>query len=174
MYAIRRHRAAINAWCWKVDFRRNGKGYAKTFYDLTCGGSRKAKAQAIAWRDKKLAEIKALMLVDFHQQRRSNNSSGVPGVHFHRTPVQPSGFWQAAIRFHDGKRMTRTFAVLKFGSKEAFRRAVAARTELLAMVENRPYLNDPVAKKLSKAADAIQGRKRRAFDLLPVPDRVSR
>lgn len=145
MYAIQRHRAAINAWCWRVSFSRRGKLYAKTFYDLACGGSEEAKAQAIAWRDEQLASIEVLTLPDFHQQKRSNNVSGVPGVHFHRTPRQPLGFWQAKIRFHDGKSRTRSFSVLRFGDREAFRLAVAARSELLTDVEDRPFLRDPVA-----------------------------
>jgi hypothetical protein len=147
MYAIRRHRAAVKAWCWRVNFKRRGKPYSKSFYDLVCGGSEKAKAAAIAWRDQKLAVLKAFTLVEFHKQKRSNNVSGVPGVHFHITPAQPLGYWQATIRFHDGKRIARTFSVLKCGNKEAFRMAVAARSELLAKVENRPYLYDPVAKR---------------------------
>ncbi|MBI5791666.1 MAG: AP2 domain-containing protein [Rhodocyclales bacterium] len=124
--------------------------YSKTFYDLACGGAKKAKAQAIAWRDEQLAEHKALTLVEFHKQRRSNNLSGVPGVHFHKTSAQPVGFWQAKIRLHDGKRVARSFSVQKFGDKDAFRLAVAARAELLALVDNRPFLHNPVAKRLSK------------------------
>lgn len=153
MYAIRRHRAAINAWCWRVDFRRRGKAYSKTFYDMASGGSKTAKAGAIAWRDGQLAKLKALTLLEFHQQRRSNNVSGVPGVHFHITPVQPLGYWQASIRFHDGKRTAKTFSVRKFGRREAFRLAVAARAELLEKVENRPYLYHSVAKRLVRRED---------------------
>lgn len=149
MYAIRRHRAAVNAWCWRVNFRRRGKAYSKSFYDLACGGPKKAKAEAIAWRDEQLAKLKALTLVEFHKQRRSNNASGVPGVHFHKTRRQPLGFWQATIRYQDGKRIAKTFSVGKFGNREAFRLAVAARSELLAQVENRPYLYDEVAKRLA-------------------------
>ena len=147
MYAIRRHRAARNAWCWRVHFKRRGTPYAKQFYDLACGGSKKAKAAAIAWRDAQLARLKAFTLVEFHQQRRSNNVSGVTGVHFHKTLAQPLGFWQASIRFHDGKRIAKSFSVLKFGRRKAFELAVAARLELLAKVENRPYLYDTVAKR---------------------------
>jgi hypothetical protein len=73
----------------------------------------------------------------------------VPGVHFHKTPVQPLGFWQANIRFHDGKRIARSFSVLKFGHREAFELAVAARTELLAKVEDRAYLYDVMAKRFA-------------------------
>jgi hypothetical protein len=150
MYAIRRHRAAIKAWCWRVRFSRRGKMYSKSFYDLTCGGSKEAKAAAIAWRDAQLAELDVLTVREFHQQKRSNNVSGVPGVHFHKTAAQPLGFWQATIRFHDGKRLAKSFSVLKFGDREAYRLAVAARAELLAKVENRPYLQHPVAKRLSR------------------------
>jgi hypothetical protein len=148
MYAIHRHRAAINAWCWRVDFRRRGKAYSKSFYDIACGGSKKAKAAAVAWRDRKLAELKAFTLVEFHKQKRSNNVSGVPGVHFHKIPRQPLGFWQATISFHDGKRMAKSFSVRKFGRRRAFALAVAARSEMLAEVENRPYLYHSVAKRL--------------------------
>lgn len=150
MYAIRRHRAAIKAWCWRVRFGRRGKLYSKSFYDLACGGTKAAKAQAIAWRDEQLAVIKALTLLEFHQQKRSNNISGVPGVHFHKTSTQPLGFWQAKIKCNDGKSLAKSFSVRKFGERDAFRLAVAARSELLAKVEDRAYLYHSTAKRLSK------------------------
>lgn len=149
MYAIRRHRAAVNAWCWRVNFRRRGKPYSKVFYDKACGGPNKAKAMAVAWRDQQLAKLKVLTVLEFHQQRRSNNASGVAGVHFHRTPAQPLGFWQATIRFHDGKHMSKSFSVRKFGSRSAFALAVAARSEMLTKVEYRPYLYASAAKRLA-------------------------
>jgi hypothetical protein len=124
--------------------------YSKVFYDLACGGNKAAKAQAIAWRDEQLAKLEALSILDFHTQRRSNNVSGVPGVHFHKTARQPMGFWQAKIRFHDGKSTTKGFSVLKHGYDDALRLAIAARSELLAMVENRPFLHHATAKRLSK------------------------
>ncbi|MCX7146237.1 MAG: AP2/ERF family transcription factor [Sulfuritalea sp.] len=131
-------------------FSRCGKLYSKAFYDLACGGARAAKAQAIAWRDEQLAAIKALTLLEFHQQKRSNNISGVPGVHFHKTSAQSLGFWQAKIKCNDGKRLAKSFSVRKFGEREAFHLAVAARSELLAKVEDRPYLYHAVAKRLSR------------------------
>ena len=150
MYAITRMKRALNAWCWHVSFRRRGKPYTKQFFDLKYAGSKNALRAAITWCHAKLAKLDALTLLEFHQQRRSNNVSGVPGVHFHKTPRQPSGFWQAAIRFQDGKRMAKTFSVLKFGDRRAFRLAVAARSELLARIENRPYVYDSVAKRAAK------------------------
>lgn len=151
MYAIRRGKAAIKAWYWAVSFRRRGKPYTKVFYDLSCGGNRKALALAIAWRDEKLAELETFTVLEFHQQRRSNNVSGVPGVHFHQTAVQPLGFWQANIKLGDGRRVARSFSVKKFGAKEAFKLAVAARLELLRLVDDRPYLKDSVAKRFASA-----------------------
>ncbi len=124
--------------------------YSKSFYDLTCGGPKEAKAQAIAWRDAHLAKIEALTLLDLHKQKRSNNVSGVPGVHFHKTSRQPLGFWQAKIRLHDGTTFAKGFSVLKYGQQEAFRLAVAARSELLEKVESRAFLHHPAAKRLSR------------------------
>jgi hypothetical protein len=150
MYAIRRHRAAKNAWCWRVRFSRRGVMYAKTFYDLACGGAKEAKAQAVVWRDERLANIPALTLVAFHAQRRSNNLSGVPGVHFLKSAAQPLGFWQAKIKVSGGKSTTRSLSVRQYGNREAYHLAVAARSELLANVENRLFLHHAVAKRLSK------------------------
>lgn len=150
MYAIHRQRVAVKAWRWVVRFSRRGTMYSKTFYDLVCGGSKQARAQAIAWRDEQLAEIKAMTMPEFHKQRRSNNVSGVPGVHFLKSPRQPLGFWQAKIKPHDGRSVTKSFSVRLHGNKEAFKLAVAARTELLGKVENRPYLHHADAKRLSR------------------------
>jgi hypothetical protein len=152
MYAIRRHRAAKNAWCWRVRFSRRGTSYSKTFYDLTCGGAKEAKAQAVAWRDAQLANLPALTLVEFHAQRRSNNLSGVPGVHFHKTPRQPLGFWQAKIKVGGGKSATKSFSVRQYGGDEAFRLSVAARAEMLAQIESRAFVHHPMAKRLYQRA----------------------
>lgn len=124
--------------------------YAKTIYDLARGGTKEAKAQAVAWRDEQLAKIPALTILAFHAQRRSNNLSGVRGVHFLKSAAQPLGFWQAKIKVSVGKCTTKLFSVRQYGSQVARRLAVAARSELLANVENRPFLRHPVAKRLSR------------------------
>jgi len=71
-------------------------------------------------------------------------------VHFHKTSRQFLGFWQAKIRLHDGTTIARGFSVLKYENPEAFHFAVAARSELLAQVENRAFLHHAVAKRLSR------------------------
>jgi len=35
-------------WCWAVLFRRHNQQFSKSFFDIKCGGSAKAKAAAIA------------------------------------------------------------------------------------------------------------------------------
>jgi hypothetical protein len=135
-----------------VHFRRRGKLYYKRFYDRKCGGSKKARISAITWRDRKLIEAKPLTYREFHQQVRSNNTSGVPGVHFLRTTKQPQGIWQARIQLPDGRKIHRTFSVRKFGERRAFERAVAARAEMLHLVEDRPYIKDVTAKRFAPSS----------------------
>ncbi len=149
MYAITRGKAALNAWYWVVHFRRRGNLYSKRFYDLKQGSSEKALAAAIGWRDRTIARTKVLTYREFHEQVRSNNTSGVSGVHFLKSARQPQGIWQARIKLPDGKKVHKAFSVLKFGYREAFKRAVAARAQLLLLVEDRPYIKHATAKKLA-------------------------
>lgn len=74
------------------------------------------------------------------------NTSGVPGVQFIRLRNQPKGSWQARHKLPDGRQRTKTFAVQKYGEREAFRLAVEARREMLDAIENTPYLHHPLAK----------------------------
>ena len=159
LYAIYRLKAARNAWYWVVNFSRRGQARYCRFYDLQHGGSDQALAAAVAWRDRELAVAEVLTFREFHTQRRSNNTSGVPGVHYLHNARQPDGFWQAKTKLPDGTRLTKTFSVRKFGDAEAFKRAVAARDEMLALVGDRPYLHDPMAKQF---AAEHPPRKRRA------------
>jgi len=149
VYAIIRLKAARSAWYWGVHFSRRGKLHYKRFYDLKHGGSKKALAAAVAWRDRELARAKVLTYREFHARRRSNNKSGVPGVHFLSPARQPRGIWQAKITLPDGTSMTRAFSVRKFGSGPAFKRAVAARARMLALVGQRPYLHHPTTKRFA-------------------------
>jgi len=135
VYAITRLKAARNAWYWAVHFRRRGQTHYRRFYDLKHGGEKKALAAAITWRDRNLATAKILTYREFHAQRRSNNTSGVVGVHLVKSARQPSGAWQAKIKLPDGRKITKS-SVLKFGRKEAFERAVAARAEMLALIHS--------------------------------------
>lgn len=58
-----------------------------------CGGSKEAKAQAVAWRDAQLAELKALTLVEF--QSRTIRSNLVFGRRYRRSS------WSSKNRRHE-------------------------------------------------------------------------
>ena len=163
MYAIKRLQASKGTWYWVVNFSRRRVHHERRFYDPKHGGSDAALQAAIAWRDQRLAEAKVLGVLEFCQQKRSNNSSGVPGVHFLTPAAQPEGIWQAKLKLADGTRKTKTFSVLKHGYDRAFRLAVAARREMLHTAEDRPYVYDPLAKRFAalQAKDTGQGRRTR-------------
>lgn len=146
-YAISRIQGRSGAWYWRVHFRRAGVLHEKTFPDLGHGGKKAAFAAAIAWRDAGLTKIEVFTKRDFHAQKRSNNTSGVPGVHIVKTPAQPLGTWQAKIKLPDGRKITKGFSVLKFGDQAAFRLAVAARKRMLELIDDQPYLTSPVARR---------------------------
>ncbi|MCZ2173282.1 MAG: hypothetical protein LC110_01975 [Burkholderiales bacterium] len=160
MYAISRIESKPGIWCWSVHFRRSGKSHYKSFYDLKMGGSKKALAAAIRWRDDRLAKTRALGKREFHQLVRANNQSGVPGVQFIHPRKQPLGSWQARLKLPDGKEVTRTFAVKRYGHDEAFRLAVKARRELLETIEDKPYLLHPTAKRYeARRVGVVSSRK---------------
>ena len=115
-----------------------------------------ARQAAIAWRDQMLAQIKPMTVVEFSQKVRSNNTSGVPGVTFHKTASQPEGIWQAGLTLSSGKRLRKSFAVLLHGERQAYQLAVQARQAMLDDAQDSVYLYANVALK------AAQGIKRAA------------
>lgn len=153
MYAISRRKAAKNAWSWIVHFRRRGQLHSMHFSDLKYGGSELALKAAIVWRDEQLATLQILNMVEFCQLQRSNNTSGVPGVHYLTTARQPNGIWQAKVKIN-GKARHKSFSVLLHGWQSAYDQAVAAREQLLMEANDKPYLYDKLAKKFSAKANA--------------------
>ena len=149
MYAVSRYKTAKGAWCWRVHFTRRGELQSRNFHDLKHGSSRRALAAAIAWRNKQLSQIPALTMREFRQQRRSNNTSGVPGVHFIRTKAQPRGSWQARVALSNGRKVHRTFSVRTYGDRVAFKKAVAARRQLLELVDDKAFLRHGTAKRIA-------------------------
>lgn len=158
MYAIVRVRGPHNAWNWMVAFNRRSKTHCKRFFDVKLGGKKKALAKAIAWRDQTLARIDALTRRELCQRKRSNNTSGATGVHFvKKTRKQPLGRWQAKVKLPDDRGVTRSFAVQKYGYREAYRRAVAARKELLLLVDERPFVHHRIARRFAAKAQRRGG-----------------
>lgn len=152
MYAVSHRKAAKNAWYWLVHFRRRGQLHSRHFSELKYGGFEPARKAAIAWRDEQLAKLQVLSMVEFCQLHRSNNTSGVVGVHYLTTASQPNGIWQAKVKIN-GKARHKSFSVLLHGWQSAYEQAVAAREQLLAEANDKPYLYDKLAKKLAAKAN---------------------
>jgi hypothetical protein len=167
MYALKQLRATAGAWCWVVNFSRNGTMYSKRFYEPMYQGSMQARQAAIAWRDEMLAKTKPMTVVEFSQKVRSNNTSSVPGVKFHKTAIQPEGIWQAGLTLASGKRLRRFFALLLHGERKAYELAVQARQAMLDDAQDSTYLYSSAA---LKAAKATQGIKRAAKAAPQPPD----
>ena len=148
-YALKHLQADKGTWYWAVDFSRNGRHCYRRFYEPMYGGSEAAQAAAIAWRDERLVEVKALGILEFCGKKRTNNRSGEPGVHFLTPPAQPQGIWQAKLKLADGARATKTFSVRRHGHQAAYDMAVAARREMLRQARDRPYVHDALAQQLA-------------------------
>ena len=103
-----------------------------------------------AWLREVIARTKPLTKLDFHQQKRSNNTSGVPGVHFLTPAAKPHGIWQARIKIDGDRLRHRSFSVLKYGERRAYNLAVKARQEMLTGVDERPYLYSQTALRFEK------------------------
>ena len=86
--------------------------------------------------------------MEFCQQKRSNNQSGVPGVHFLKPDSQPQGIWQAKLKL-GGKGRYKSFSVRTYGERGAYELAVAARQDMLASAQDRLYLYDKLAKRMA-------------------------
>lgn len=166
LYAISRIQLRPGIWFWMVAFRRRGKHYYKSFYDVRRGGPEKSLAAAIAWRDEQLAKVTAFGKRDFCRLVRTNNSSGVPGVQLVRPRNQPQGSWQARLKLPNGRELTKAFSVKKYGEREAFRLAVDARNAFLETIEDEPFVNHPLAKELC-AQRLGGGQERRPAALRP-------
>lgn len=160
-YGIRRMQAESGAEYWHVGCSRKRVRHEKSFYFLKHGGCEPAYLAAIAWRDARLRELAPLTVLQFAEIRRTNNSSGVPGVSFLTPRRQPAGIWQARLKVGDARPKVKSFSVLRLGHEEAFRQAVAARRTMLAATHDRPFLHEPMAVKV--ALEQEVARRRAAF-----------
>jgi hypothetical protein len=150
--------AETGTWYWAVHFKRRGKLHYRRFYDPKHGGDAAARKAAVAWRDRQLEQVDVLGKLEFCQQLRSNNSSGVPGVHFLVSSAQPLGFWQAKLKLAGQRVRYKSFSVLRYGERRAYDMAVQAREVMLAHADDTPYLYSQVAmQRLKKEVSAGQG-----------------
>ena len=150
MYAISRTEEKPGIWRWFVCIVRRGKPYTKGFHDNQFGGPRKARAAAIAWRDAMLTKLPPLSMRELREKVRPNNRSGMPGVYFQRPKRMPQGIWRARVLEGGRHVASRAFSVRKYGFKDAYKRAVEARRELLFLVKDKPFLRHPTAMRMGR------------------------
>ena len=118
---------------WKVVISRRGKMLNKSFYDQTWEGAENALAAAKRYRDALIQSIPPLTMREFAQMVKTNNTSGVVGVHFQR---KPSGIvrWIAQIKLPGGKYLSKAFSESVYGSR-AREMAIQTRQEMLSLMD---------------------------------------
>lgn len=126
---------------FRVTITRNGRGFRKDFHEHRHGGRENARRLAVAWRDQIIQQNPARTRSEFCSIVRSNNTSGIPGV-YRRTreyvnrdgTVTHHDCWRARLPAINGRERTRSFSVAQFGEEGARNRAIAVRTEALALI----------------------------------------
>lgn len=145
-YGISRREADAHGQggCWKVALSRGHIKHEKNFYDGTEGGKEVALIVARRYRDNLLTRIKPLTLKERYQIRRSDNTSGEPGVRL-RKKNGVAVAWRAVLVLQ-GRHKTKNFSIQKYGYEGAFELASEARQTLLEQIKADYYLHSPAAK----------------------------
>ena len=114
---------------FQVRLQRRGIKYAKFFADGNYGHPQRALHAARQWRNALLEKLTDQARIC---ERSPRNSSGVVGVS-KITVCSSNGntyhFWQATWSPAPGRRRCVKFSIKRYGDREAFQRAVEARTE---------------------------------------------
>lgn len=135
-FAISRlDQTSVGTHGWQVRLQRKGVRYGRFFSDSAWGGREESLSLAIRYRDRILAHIERAIerrSSSSHSLPAARNNSGVVGV-AKITQRSANGveyqFWQASWTSPNGNRKAVRYSVLKFGDREAFRRACIARRE---------------------------------------------
>ncbi len=125
---------------WRVTIQRQGKVHVGHFSDGIYGSKSKALAAAKGFRDELVASNPPLSRKEYCSILRRNNRSGYAGVSFHAELVPTEKgmverrFWIARCPLEPWRTKLVKFSVAKYGAQGAFRRAVKARKEALAIL----------------------------------------
>ncbi|MBI1907209.1 MAG: AP2 domain-containing protein [Rhodocyclales bacterium] len=121
---------------WKLDIRRRGVMFHRSFNARDYGGLDGALQAALALRDEIDREHPLMSKREWCATLRSTNTSGVPGVPgVSRVSDRTGEHWKAHVYLSDGRQKTRQFSIAKYGEDRAYQLAVEARHKLLALVE---------------------------------------
>jgi hypothetical protein len=127
---------------WRVSLRRHGRMHIRNFPDRKYGGKRKARQEAKQFRDDILAKYPPITRKEVCNRRRSNNNSGITGVcsysksyELRDGTIRENWYWEANWPNQDGKPVSESFSVKKYGEEMARYMAIRAREKGLAAVE---------------------------------------
>jgi hypothetical protein len=147
------NRATHGYWVRLFQFADgNGMTFQKFFPDLSCGGKRKALSKAKTYRDKKMKVMPKMPLRIYHERISPRNTTGVIGVQLitrYGPDGTPNYYYAAGWYEQKYKKISKCFAVLKYGEDEAFNLACEARAEGIKGIEK-------VRRKFKKAVQALQ------------------
>jgi hypothetical protein len=147
---------------WLVCISRRRQLVRKVFYDNGHGGSKGALAQAQAFRDQWLIAHPPFDAVVLAQRIAAHNTSGIPGVGRSINPRDGNACWAAYVSYRN-KKITRTFAVRKYGEAVAKEKAILARQALLEQFQaGNVLLHSPAAKAFEAQ---VRGAQRGTGDL---------
>lgn len=157
-YGIGEYRVAGKVRGWRLSMKRRGTWIDCKFKITEYGDMEQALQAAIAFRDQVNQEYAPFTKQEFCATLRSNNTSGVPGVF-----VTRDGYWKAMRQFPDGSIKSRQFAISKYGAEDAYRRAVAARHELLRMIRGVVAFHPEVRSDVLPAPDSAPALVRQPY-----------
>ncbi|WP_213937583.1 AP2/ERF family transcription factor [Pseudomonas sp. dw_612] len=109
----------------------------KEFTFISHGGERPARAAAERFRNEQLLLFPPPLSCTIRQKLRANNTSGLVGVS--RQTNRKNTYWIAQTKTRDGKKLSRSFNVEKFGEEQAKCKAIEARKQQLTTIVHRAF-----------------------------------
>jgi len=125
---VRHEHDPLKGYGWEVIVNRRGKYYREFFADPHYGGKRGALVAAQSYRDDLLARLPPPLPV---KTRNARNTSGVVGIVIVDKPRKEYSTTYVIAHWPGGRI---SFSADKLGFDEAWRRALAARTDALALL----------------------------------------
>lgn len=132
-----RHKKS-GAMAWRVSLFREGVFKVhKEFTFISHGGEGPARVAAEQFRNEQMLLFPPPLSSTIRQKLRASNTSGLAGVS--RQTNRKNTYWIAQTKTRDGKKLSRSFNVEKFGEQQAKHKAIEARKQQLATIEHRTF-----------------------------------